>query len=130
MGSITHYSYDLQKAKNKHKLNKARGAVTQAGSILLTASLSPLLQPPSHTPFLLAWHLSSPVTLDVPRSTIRSTSPVRRPRCQRSESSCRWEKRRSSTRRDVNCCTRIHRNVRRLLTKPGGAREASERLGS
>lgn len=79
---------------------------------------------PAHTPLPLVWHLSSPVTLDVPRSTIRSTSPVRRPRCQRSESSCRWEKRRSSTPREVNCCTRIHRKVRRLLTKPGGTREA------
>lgn len=54
----------------------------------------------------------------VPRSTLRRTSPVRRPRCQRRDSPCRWAKSRTCTCRLVNCCTHTHRKVRRLLMKP------------
>lgn len=54
----------------------------------------------------------------VPRSMLLSTSPVLRPRCQRRERECRWEKRRTWTTRLVYCCTRIHRKERMLLTKP------------
>lgn len=54
----------------------------------------------------------------VPRSTLRSTSPVRRPRCQRRDRPCRWAKSCTCTCRLVNCCTHTHRKVRRLLTKP------------
>jgi len=54
----------------------------------------------------------------VPRSTLRRTSPVRRPRCQRRDSPCRWAKSCTWTCRLVNCCTHTHRKVRRLLTKP------------
>lgn len=54
----------------------------------------------------------------VPRSTLRRTSPVRRPRCQRRDSPCRWAKSRTCTCRLVNCCTHTHRKVRTLLMKP------------
>lgn len=54
----------------------------------------------------------------VPRSTLRSTSPVRRPRCQRRDKPWRWAKSCTCTCRLVNCCTHTHRKVRRLLTKP------------
>lgn len=54
----------------------------------------------------------------VPRSTLRRTSPVRRPRCQRRDSPWRWAKSCTCTCRLVNCCTHTHRKVRRLLTKP------------
>lgn len=62
--------------------------------------------------------LSRLLMLLVPRSTLRRTSPVRRPRCQRRDSPCRWAKSWTCTRRLVNCCTHTHRKVRRLLTKP------------
>lgn len=54
----------------------------------------------------------------VPRSTLRSTSPVRRPRCQRRDRPCRCAKSCTCTCRLVNCCTHTHRKVRRLLMKP------------
>lgn len=55
---------------------------------------------------------------EVPRSILRRTSPVRRCRCQRRDSECRWAKSRTCTTRPVYCCTRIHKNERRLLTNP------------
>lgn len=62
--------------------------------------------------------LSKLLMEEVPRSMLRSTSPVLRPRCQRRESECRWEKRRTWTTRSVYCCTRIHTKERKLLIKP------------
>lgn len=62
----------------------------------------------------------------VPRSMLLSTSPVLRPRCQRRERECRWEKSRTWTTRLVYCCTRIHRKERMLLTKPEEPREVVE----
>lgn len=62
--------------------------------------------------------LSRLLMLLVPRSTLRRTSPVRRPRCQRRDSPCRWAKSCTCTCRLVNCCTHTHRKVRKLLTKP------------
>lgn len=63
----------------------------------------------------------------VPRSTLRSTSPVRRPRCQRRDKPWRWAKSCTCTCRLVNCCTHTHRKVRRLLTKPVEPAEGGHR---
>lgn len=82
----------------------------------------------------LLHHFSVPSDLsrllmeEVPRSMLLSTSPVLRPRCQRSERECRWAKRRTWTTRLVNCCTRIHRKERRLLTNPEAPGERGESL--
>lgn len=70
-----------------------------------------------HNHFVLS-DLSRLLMEAVPRSMLLSTSPVLRPRCQRRERECRWEKRRTWTTRLVYCCTRIHRKERMLLTKP------------
>lgn len=81
------------------------------------------------TQTFIAWTKSTNTDLsrllidEVPRSMLRSTSPVLRPRCQRSESECRWAKRRTWTTRLVNCCTRIQRNERKLLTNPEAPEE-------
>lgn len=63
-------------------------------------------------------HLSRLLMEEVPRSMLLRTSPVLRPRCQRRDRECRWANRRTWTTRLVNCCTRIHRKDRMLLTNP------------
>lgn len=73
-----------------------------------------------------ASHLSKLLMEEVPRSMLRSTSPVLRPRCQRRERACRWPNSRTWTTRLVYCCTRIHRKERMLLTNPEAPDEGAD----